>query len=102
MPPLRQPHLNTPLAKIPGFEGHLQHGTPAVQKLAPADLNDLALRLRGQNVDNPKVTALTFKDVESLEAVFNAQKAAGMGALRPGATHSEVTCCCCTPCCCCT
>lgn len=81
-----------------------------VNSLTVRDLEDLALKLQGVPVTNPKVERLNYEDLETLEELFQGYKSAKINALAQveslGAVVElqkicEYTCCCCTPCCCC-
>jgi hypothetical protein len=81
-----------------------------VNNLSVRDLEDLALKLQGVPIHNPKVERLTYQDLESLEELFAGYKTAKINALSQVETLGAVveltnicdyTCCCCTPCCCC-
>lgn len=81
-----------------------------VNSLTVRDLEDLALKLQGVPITNPKVERLNFEDLESLEELFQGYKTAKINALSQVESLGAVvelekicdyTCCCCTPCCCC-
>lgn len=81
-----------------------------VNSLTVRDLEDLALKLQGVPITNPKVERLNYEDLESLEELFQGYKLAKINALSQVESLGAVveleqicdyTCCCCTPCCCC-
>lgn len=106
MPRQRDP--KTKLTEVPDL--HHAKATPRVRELDIQDLNDLATKFHGHEVDNPKVQALTLEDIQSIEEVFSGAKEEGARRAQreglPGPTPEEpidwsISSCCCTPCCCC-
>ncbi len=100
---------------------NLKMATPKVKQLQVKDLEDLARRFHGVDVENSKLDKLQFADFQSLENVFQGYKhkaledaararpakapvksgnGGGGGCGTAGSCGVNV-CCCCTPCCCC-
>jgi len=74
------------------------------------DLYDLAAEFSGVPSNNPKVSALTIEDINSLEAVFYDVKMNAVRTARDASAYGgeagerglfDISCCCCTPCCSC-
>jgi hypothetical protein len=99
---------------------NLRKATPKVKQLQVKDLEDLARRFHGVDVENSKIDKLQLEDFKSLEDVFQGYKHKALeqasrakparapvkstngGGGTGGAGGCGVNvCCCCTPCCCC-
>jgi hypothetical protein len=98
---------------------NLKMATPKVKQLQVKDLEDLARRFHGVDVENSKLDKLKFEDFQSLETVFQGYKQKALqdaARARPARAPVKSTngggsgsagscgvnvCCCCTPCCCC-
>jgi hypothetical protein len=98
---------------------NLKRATPKVKQLQVKDLEDLARRFHGVEVENSKIDKLELEDFKSLEDVFQGYKHKALeqasrakparapvkstnGGGTGGAGGCGVNvCCCCTPCCCC-
>ena len=87
----------------------LRRATPKVRELQVKDLNDLARRVQGVDVINPKLDDLKIEDIKSLESAFSEYKANKLKKVERGEEKipgeeeifDDWSCCCCTPCCCC-
>jgi len=94
-----------------GFDPELLRTVPAVVRdLTTNDLEDLAKKLTGVEVNNPRIDRLTIEDLQGVEALFADARAkvlqhvaVDMGNTRglASARGVDISCCCCTPCCCC-
>jgi hypothetical protein len=98
---------------------NLKMATPKVKQLQVKDLEDLARRFHGVEVENSKLDKLQFDDFKSIEDVFQGYKHKALedaARARPAKAPVKPTgdgggssagscgvnvCCCCTPCCCC-
>jgi hypothetical protein len=98
---------------------NLKKATPKVKQLQVKDLEDLARRFHGVELENTKLDKLQFEDFKSLEDVFQGYKHKALedaARARPARAPVKSTnggggssagscgvnvCCCCTPCCCC-
>jgi hypothetical protein len=99
---------------------NLKKATPKVKQLQVKDLEELARRFQGVDVQNSKLDKLELDDFKSLEDVFQGYKHKALeqasrakparapvkstngGGGTGGAGGCGVNvCCCCTPCCCC-
>jgi hypothetical protein len=98
---------------------NLKKATPKVKQLQVKDLEDLARRFQGVEVENSKLDKLQVQDFKSLEDVFQGYKQRQLQvALKAKPAKAPVkgggngggggaggcginVCCCCTPCCCC-
>ena len=96
---------------------NLRKATPKVKQLQVKDLEDLARRFHGVEVENSKIDKLELEDFRSLEDVFQGYKQKALqqaSRAKPAAAPVKTTdggggaggcgvnvCCCCTPCCCC-
>jgi len=94
-----------------GFDPELLRTVPAVVRdLTTNDLEDLANKLTGVEVNNPRIDRLTIEELQGVEALFADARAkvlqhvaVDMGNTRglASARGVDISCCCCTPCCCC-
>jgi hypothetical protein len=100
-------YLSKTIAQMGFPDNKLALVTDTVRSITVQDLNDLATRVSGRPIQNPKVLALKAVDLKGIEDLFVDMRARSLltiaGAAGPGGSIEAPggACCTCTPCCSC-
>lgn len=97
----------TTLSQVPGFSpARLALATEKVRRITLKDLDELALYVTGQHVDNAVVQTLEAVDLKSLDDLFGEQRARTLQRIANTGPGGDINAedapsgCCTTPCCC--